>query len=362
MAKKFTRLMLLFQLIFVTSFAQTVPEQLIAPYGPPATANEWTKYIIPLTAESFNIPDSTFQLAMKNITGLWIRTEMHSGNDIGGLDEVKVGDVYAGNFDLSSESWTSGGDGTMSYIPSGGVNEGYLQIEDWASGDWHFLISPFSWAGDWSALIGQNVEFWMKTDKPTFEADIRLTTGTVARLALVLPNSSTVAINDSVLIEVGVNPIPTEDVTVSLTSSSKPCITIPTKVVVSAGSAYATVYATTASGANMGCEAVIEAKSSGYQTSRMTIKVDGYAGINDMLASQLVSVSPNPGNGIFAIKNTSNKKIERITVFDVQSKVIIDLKGNDLSNKEFRINQPAGVYLLRMYMQDEILTSKIIIQ
>jgi hypothetical protein len=362
MIKKTTLLLFIFQIFLGVTYAQ-IPDQLIAPYGPPDTANQWTKYTIPLTAESFNIADSIFQAAITNITSLWIRTEMHSGYDLGGLDEVKVGDVYSSYFDISSESWTSGGDGTMSYIQSGGVNGGYLQIEDWASGDWHYLITPFSWAGDWSALIGQNVEFWMKTDKPSYAADIRLTTGPVSRLALVMPNSSTVAINDSVLIEVGVDPVPTQDVTVNLTTSSATCITIPSQIVVPAGQAYATVYATTASGATMGCQSVIEATSSGYLTSRMTIKVDGYAGINDMVSGQEVSVSPNPIKDVFTIINTSGKKIKRITVYDIHTNIVLDLKGNDLSNANIRINdQPAGVYLLKMYMQDKVLTSKVIIQ
>lgn len=362
MIKKATLLFFLLQIYSGLTFAQ-LPEQLIAPYGPPDTANQWTKYTIPLTAESFSVADSIFQAAMTNITSLWIRTEMHTGYDLGGLDEVKVGNVYSSYFDVSSESWTSGGDGTMSYIATGGVNGGYLQIEDWASGDWHYLISPFSWAGDWSELTGQNIEFWMRTDQPSYAAEVILTTGPVSRLALVLPNSSTVAINDSVLIEVAVDPIPTQDVTVTLNSSSTSCITIPSQVVVSAGQSHAVVYATTATGATMGCQSVIEANSSGYLTARMTIKVDGYAGINDMATGQEVIISPNPIKDVFNIHNASGKKINRIMLLDPNSRVVLDLKGNDLSNTDIRISdQPSGVYLLKMHVQDKILISKIIIQ
>ena len=362
MIKKYILLLFISQLTFSLTYAQ-IPDQLVAPYGPPDTANQWTKYTIPLTPESFSVPDSTFETAMTNITSLWIRTEMHSGDDIGGLDEVKVGNIYSAYFDASSESWTSGGDGTMSYIASDGVNGGYLQIEDWASGEWHYLISPFSWAGDWSALIGQNIEFWMKTNKPTYAAEIILTTGPVTRLALVMPNSSSVAINDSVLIEVGVDPVPTEDVTVSLTSSSTNCVTIPSQIVVPAGQAYATVHATTANGATMGCQSVIQATSSGYLTSRMTIKVDGYAGINNRVASQEFTISPNPIKDVFTIANTSGKKIERLTLYDMHANQILDLKGYDLTNQEIKINdQPAGVYLLKIYMENQTITSKVIVR
>lgn len=180
MMRKFTTVLVIIQSIVLFSFAQTIPDELIIDYGPPAEANVWTKYSIPLDAATFNTDEATFLGFMSNVTSLWIRTEMHTGDDVGGLDEVKVGEVYSSNFDVSSEDWTSGGDGTMEWMPSGGVNGGFLQISDWATGEYHFLISPFSWAGDWSDLIGQNLEFWVKTDRPSYEGKIKLTSNVVS--------------------------------------------------------------------------------------------------------------------------------------------------------------------------------------
>lgn len=343
------------------TYAQT-PEVLTAPYGPPATANEWTKYTIPLTAATFNVSEEAFQQAMANITSLWIRTEMHSGYDVGGLDEVRVGDAYLSNFDSSSESWTSGGDGTMTYVPSGGVNGGYIQIEDWATGDWHYMISPFSWAGNWSGLIGQDIEFWMKTDKPSYAAEIRLTTTPISRLALNVSENFTIPLNDSLLIQVAIDPVSSQDVTVTLSSSSNTCITIPPQAVIPAGESQGAVYAHSAPGATMGCQSVIEATNSSYLTSRLVLKIDGYAGVNDMATGQEVFIHPNPVKDVFNIHNTSGKKINRIMIFDISGNVVLDLKGKDLSNQEIKLNQSAGTYLLKVYMQNKVLNTKMIVQ
>lgn len=363
MIRKFTSLLILFQSIVLLSFAQSIPNELIIDYGPPPVANEWTKYVIPLNAQTFNTDEATFQGFMSNITSLWIRTEMHSGADIGGLDEVNVAEAYVSNFDLSSEDWTSGGDGTMEWMSSGGVVGGFLQISDWATGEYHWMISPFSWAGDWSSLIGQNMEFWVKTNKPTYEGKIKLTSNIISRLSLSLPESNTLPLYDSIPIVVGITPVPTEDVTVTLTNSTPSCISLPSSIVIPAGATGATVQATTAEGAEIGCFSVIEAKSSGYLTSRMTLNVLGTAGINDPAAYRMVNIYPNPGNGQFMISNKSGKNIERIEMFDLQGRSVFELYGKDLSNTDIILNDRAsGIFLVRIYMKNEVFTTKVIIE
>ncbi len=300
---------------------------------------------------------------MSNVTSFWVRTEMHNGADVGGLDEVEIGDTYVSTFDLSSEEWTSGGDGTMEWMPSDGVEGGFLQISDWATGEYHWMISPFSWAGDWSDLIGQNIEFWVKTDRPSYEGKVKLTSNIISRLALNLPESNTLPLYDSILVEVGITPVPTEDVTVTLTNSTPSCISLPSSIVIPAGASGATVYASTADGAVIGCFSVIEAKSSGYLTSRMTINVLGTAGINDPAANRMVNVYPNPGNGKFMISNKSEKNIERIEMYDLQGRVVFELHGKDLSNTEIIPGGHApGIFLVRMYVKDEVFTTKVIIE
>lgn len=363
MIKKITTLLIIFQGIVLLSFAQTIPDELIIDYGPPPVANEWTKYVIPLNAQTFNTDEATFQGFMSNITSLWIRTEMHSGADIGGLDEVNVAEAYVSNFDLSSEDWTSGGDGTMEWMPSGGVVGGFLQISDWATGEYHWMISPFSWAGDWSSLIGQNMEFWVKTNKPTYEGKIKLTSNIVSRLALSLPESNSLPLYDSIPIEVGITPVPTEDVSVTLTNSTPSCISIPTTIVIPAGASSATLYAKTAETAIIGCFSVIEAISSGYLTSRMTLNVLGTAGISDLDANRMVNIYPNPANGQFMISNKSGKNIERIEMYDLQGKLVFQSFGKDLSNTEVQLNnQYSGIFFVRMFMKDEVFTTKVIVE
>ena len=364
MIKKFTTLLIIIQSIALISFAQTIPNELIIDYGPPAEANVWTKYIIPLNAETFNTDEATFLGFMSNVTSLWIRTEMHTGDDVGGLDEVKVGDVYASDFDLSSEDWTSGGDGTMEWMPSEGVNgSGFLQIKDWATGEYHFLITPFSWAGDWSELIGQNLEFWVKTDRPSYEGKVKLTSNVVSRLALSLPESNSLPLYDSIPIQVGITPVPTEDVTVKLTNSTSSCISLPASVVIPAGASSATVYATTAETAVIGCFSVIEAISSGYLTSRMTLNVLGTAGINEPNANRVVNIYPNPTNGQFTISNKSGKNIERIEMYDLHGKLVFESHGKDMSNTEIGThNLSSGIFFVRMYMKDEVFTTKMIVE
>ena len=363
MIRKFTTFLIVFQGLALINYAQIIPDEFIIDFGPPAEANVWTKYVIPLNAETFNTDEVTFQAAMATITSLRIRTEMHNGTDVGGLDEIKVGGTFASYFDVSSEDWTSGGDGTMEWISTDGVNGGFLQISDWATGDYHWLITPFSLAGDWSSLIGQNIEFWVKTDKPSYEGKVKLTTNQVARLALSLPMSSTLLLYDSIPVEVSITPIPIDDVTVSLTNSSNSCVSLPASIVIPAGASSKTVYATTAEAAVIGCFSVIEAKSTGYLTSRMTIKVLGTAGINAPDADPMLIIHPNPGNGEFVISNSSGKTIERIILCDVQGKIVFESRGKDLSNTRIKVDtQSTGMFFVKMFMQDQVYTTKLIIE
>lgn len=353
-------LLMVFLASFLLAWSQT---ELTAEYGPPAEANTWEKFVIPLTAESFNVDESTFSSAMANITSFWIRTEMHTGNDVGGIDEVMIGETYWSYFDSSSESWSSGGDGTMEWKPTDGVNGGFLQISDWASGDWHWLIAPSAWSGDWSSLIGSDIEFWFKTDQPSYAAIVKLTTETVYRLTIGTPTSSTVALDDSLLVQLEVTPTPTEDMTINLTSSDNSCVNVPATVQVTAGNAITDAYIFAAEDATQGCESVVEATSSGYLTSRSTIKVEGYSGLDDPIADQEILIHPNPSKGKFIVSNKSEKRIERIIIYDLHANVVFDMQGKNLGNTEIMATDVSpGMYLMKIFREDRILTSKVIIE
>ena len=344
--------------------AQTIrPSELLADYGPPSQANTWEKFTIPLTPESFNTDSVTFASVMENITSFWIKTEMHTGDDIGGIDEVMIGETYWSYFDSSSELWSSGGDGTMEWMPSNGVNDGYLQISDWATGAYHWLIAPSSWAGDWSGLIGQNIEFWFKTDRPSYSAAVKLTSETVYRLVINTPISNTIPMNDSILIQLEIIPPLTEELTISLTSSDNSCVKIPATVLVPAGDSTAYVYFSAAIDATVGCESVIEATANDYLSSRVTIMVKGYSGLSDPVASHELVVTPNPSNGQFMILNDSGKNIERIIMYDLNAAVVLDMQGKDFGNTDIIMpDQSTGMYFIKIFMQDQVLISKVIIK
>ncbi len=363
MKTKSTFLFISFLMASIFVGAQSTPTEILAPYGPPPEANVWHYFTIPLTAESFNVDEMTFQAVLANVTSFWVRTEMHSGVDVAGLDEVQVGSMYFSDFDASSEGWSSGGDGTMEWMPTGGMYGGYLQIGDWASGEWSYLIAPVTWAGDWSSLNGQNIEFWYKTDHPSYAAEIKITTGQIDRLVLNTFVSNTILPDDSVLVELEIIPAPLEDITVTFTSSDQNCIQVPGPVTIPASLITTSFYFVAAPGAEVGCQSVIEAKSPGYLTSRITMMVLDNYGIDEEDLSKAVNIFPNPCDGKFMLSNTSTKSIQQVLMYDLSGTAILDLKGSDLSNTEIDVTgNPAGIYFLRVFVEGKIVTSKVIIK
>jgi hypothetical protein len=137
---------ILFFCIFFLSFllvkAQSLlPIELTSEFGPPANPDTWEKFTILITAEAFNTDSVTMITALESVTSFRIRTEMHTGYDVGGVDNVVIGTMYASNFDASIEGWSSGGDGTLEWMSTGGVSGGYIQISDWATGDLSVSLS-----------------------------------------------------------------------------------------------------------------------------------------------------------------------------------------------------------------------------
>ncbi|MCK4569086.1 MAG: T9SS type A sorting domain-containing protein [Bacteroidales bacterium] len=363
MKTKSTFLLIVFLSFCILAGAQSTPTEITAEYGPPAEANVWEHFTIPLTAETFNVDEITFDAVLAGVTSFWIRTEMHTGYDIGGIDDVFIGTTYWSYFEGSADGWSSGGDGTMEWMPTGGVDGGYLQISDWATGDWHWLIAPSTWAGDWTSLKGQNIQFWYKTDQPSYAAIVKITTGVIDRLVINTPVISTILPNDSVLIELEVLPAPTADITVSFSTSDPTCIKVPPSITVLAGYSTAYVYFVAVEGAAVGCESVIEATSPGYLTSRITMLVLDNYGIEESDLSKEISIFPNPCNGKFILSNTSGKRVHQVMMYDLSGNAILDLQEGDLSNTEIDVtNQPAGIYFLRIFVDGKVITSKIIIK
>jgi hypothetical protein len=351
-------------LIIGLSFSIVLQAQteLTAEYGPPAEASVWEKFTIPLTAETFGVEQSEFEAAMANITSFWIRTEMHTGSDVGGIDDVAVGGELISNFDFSYEGWSSGGDGTMEWVQDGGVEGGFLQISDWATGDWHWLIAPASWSGDWSAYIGQDIEFWYQTNRPSYAAVIKLTTAPINRLVINAPTGNFVPPNDSVMVQLEVTPQAEEDMIVTFTTSNNSCITVPSSATIPAGESSVELYFTAAEGATEGCTSVIEASYPGYITSRITMKAEDHSSVPDDVYPMELRVFPNPSSGIIIVSEESGININRIIVYDLLGNAVKDIQTGHNPVSVDLSTEPRGMYFIRIKAGDKITTSKILLE
>lgn len=355
-------ILLLFGLLSI-SFLLKAQTELTFEYGPPAEADVWEKYTIPLTADTFNMDPAEFEAAMANITSFWIRTEMHTGNDVGGIDNVMIGDEYMSDFNFSYEGWSSGGDGTMEWISSDGVEGGFLQISDWATGDWHWLIAPASWAGDWSSMIGQNIEFWYKTNRPSYSAIIKLTTGPINRLVINAPTGNFVPPNDSVLVEIEVTPMAEEDMTITFTSSDNSCITVPGSVTIPAGSSSAELYFTASPEAEEGCSSVIEAEYPGYISSRITMKAEDHSSVSSLGNSSDLKLFPNPTTGRFTVSNDQGLDISALKVYSLAGNEVLEIEN--VENDVFMVDlagQAPGMYFVKIFTADGVVTSKVLLE
>jgi hypothetical protein len=364
MKKISTILTIVFLLVCLGVIAQNNKgETITAEYGPPAEANVWTQFTIPLTAETFAVDESVLDAVLANVNSFWIRTEMHTGEDIGGIDDVYIGTTYFSDFNASSDGWSSGGDGTMEWMTTGGYEGGFLQISDWATGDWHWLISPASWAGDWSSLKGQDITFWYQTNRPSYSAIIKITSDVNNRLVINTVVSNTILPDDSVRVELEVFPPPGEEIEVNITSSDNNCINVPSQVSVPAGISSVEFYIKAAADASIGCQSVIEAKYSNFITSRITMQVLDNYGIQDIPFAEMIIAFPNPCNGKFTLSNASGKKIQQVCMYDLSGNVVLRLEEKDLSNIEIDVrDQASSIYFLRVIGEDDIMTTKIVIE
>ena len=263
-------------------------------YGPPAEANVWEHYQIPLTAEIFGVDQATFEKVLSNVTLFRIRTEMHTGDDVGGLDEVKVGRAFYSGFNDGTDGWSAAGDGTMEWMSGGGVTGGYLQISDWASGDWHWAVAPVNWSGDWRGLIDTNIDFYFKTNYPSYSAVIEIYSEAVNRLVLTA-TPQTIKVKGTSTVKVALNATAPKDVLVTLTSSNPGCIDVPENITIPAGSSSATFIATSVGSAGE-CSSVITASAEGYGNSRITLNVSDAPSDTSILTGRVTDATT--GNGI----------------------------------------------------------------
>ena len=346
---------------------QTSPIELSCDYGPPLTADSFELFTIPITPESFNVDTATLQTVLESITVFKIRTEMHTGNDIGAVDNILVGSAYASYFDHSQEGWSSGGDGTLDWLPEGGYEGGYIQISDWATGDLHWVIAPASWSGDWSGLFGETISFYFKTNRPSYHAVVVLSNAIVQRLVL-NTSVSTVAINDSTKVRLEVIPVLEEDLNVSISSSNSACLSAPSEVLIPAGHDFTEFYIVAAPDAAIGCESVIEAKSTGYATSRVTMQtVEDNSGIPNFVNQFALKIYPNPCTGTAYMKLTINdQQLTICDIYTVSGKNIRRLFEEKLLSGQHEIEVdlsglPAGLYYIIIQSENDMNVRKLVI-
>ncbi len=257
-----------------------------ASWGPPETLNTWHRFSVPLTHETFGVDETTFLAVISSVTKIRIRTEMYSGMDHGSIDEVSVGTTFTSDFNGGQDGWSAEGDGTLGWLANEGSDEsGCIQISDWATGDWHYAVAPSSWSGDWTSLIGSNIVFYYKTDHVGISHDGSIEISNEAQKRIVLSTDDySVPAGTSSLVNVSVTPAPESNLTINLSSSTTSCITVPADVIILAGETESSFYVTAPNEAEAECESVIEARASGYTSSRLTLKVGdspaGATGIN----------------------------------------------------------------------------------
>jgi VWFA-related protein len=263
-------------LFLVTAVTLNAQGQVIsAAYGPPATANEWEKFTIPLTPETFNVDEATFDAVLANVQTFRIRTEMRNGNDVGSVDQISIGSLHSSTFESGTVGWNAAGDGTMEWVSSGGISGGYIQISDWASGDWHYAVAPLSWSGDWRSAKNDSLQFYFKTDFPDIASIVEISSVAGKRLILAA-NTLSIPKGGSSTMSVTLSEASATGITVNLTSSSS-CVEIPAAVIVPANQTFAEFLATVPADAEDGCASVITATASEYGTSRVTLNVENDA-------------------------------------------------------------------------------------
>lgn len=273
--------------------AAQVEQTLILKYGPPPEANTWTRFSFPFTADAFGTDAATFSGVMSNVTLFRIGTEMHDGNDVGGVDEVHLGNKYKSDFDSNNGGWNAAGDGTMEWMAAGGITGGFLQISDWASGDLHYAVAPLGWTGDWSELIGDSLTFYYKTDYPDYQAEIQISSIPQKRLVLAA-HETTVAPGSSTILSITLSEPTTTGITVNLSSSAS-CFIAPSSVIIGANQTFAEFEVLVPDDAEPECFSVITASAAGYGASRVTLNVEAAAPTTATLTGHITDATTGVG-------------------------------------------------------------------
>ncbi len=78
--------------------------------------------------------------------------------------------------------------------------------------------------------------------------------------------------------------------------------------------------------------------------------------------SETIEIYPNPSNGIFKVNLPSNNKVVNISITDITGKVVYKSVVNGANTYIDLSNNPQGIYLLKLEMNEEIINKKIILE
>jgi len=340
-----------------------------APFGPPLDS-EWQSFSIPLTPASFKVSDSLFDAILANVQSFRIRTEMSDVKDVAGLDSIRVGARYSARFDAGTEEWSASGDGTLEWKSAGGTPGGYLQISDWATGDWHWAVAPPSWAGDWSDLKGSVLSFYFRSDHPDYQGLIEIGSGENTQLIL-SGSTLTVPQGGYILAKIALPTLAPTDVKVMLNSSDNGCLHVPEVVTISRGSSEQE-FKVSAAASEPGCAAVITATATGYQTGRLTLTVgkssdaSKYATLRGRV-TDAITKEGIPGAVVWlAGRSTISDSLGSYTITDIPTSIIAaNFSAEPLAGKapllvHFTDLSSVGSYTLTVSASDYMGTESIL--
>lgn len=99
------------------------------------------------------------------------------------------------------------------------------------------------------------------------------------------------------------------------------------------------------------------------ETKNGYIQVNAVTAIGENDAGRSIKVYPNPSLGKFLIQMENNTYIERMEVHSYAGSRILEISGKAVSTNSVNIDltdKPEGIYFLKLYINDNVITKKII--
>ena len=99
-------------------------------------------------------------------------------------------------------------------------------------------------------------------------------------------------------------------------------------------------------------------------TNRGSTALGFTLGVNDFAALDKITIAPNPSNGVFAISKNNQTTISKVTIFDINAKVLkvidseLDLEAIQIDLSKFS----KGVYFMEITNETDKVVRKIILE